>query len=65
MADQVETGITEITISPDGRLRIFGLSRELLELLHATAIIPCDSFEPLCGEDTAEQAKNQVGNTHD
>jgi hypothetical protein len=30
-----ETNLTEITILPDGRVYVFGLSREVLEVLHA------------------------------
>jgi len=33
-----ETAVTEIRIAPDGRMRIFGLSRELLALLCETGL---------------------------
>ena len=33
MAEPNETNITEITIQPDGRVYVFGLSRPVLEVL--------------------------------
>jgi len=34
----METDITDITITPDGRIRCFGLSRQLLALLCETGL---------------------------
>jgi hypothetical protein len=34
----LETDITDITITPDGRIRCFGLSRQLLALLCETGL---------------------------
>ena len=34
----IETDITDITITPDGRIRFFGLSRQLLALLCETGL---------------------------
>jgi len=35
---ELETDITDITITPDGRIRCFGLSRQLLALLCETGL---------------------------
>ena len=35
---ELETDITDIAITPDGRIRLFGLSRQLLELLCETGL---------------------------
>ena len=35
---ELETDITDITITPDGRIRCFGLSRQLLEILCETGM---------------------------
>jgi len=37
-ASELETDITDITITPDGRIRCFGLSRQLLALLCETGL---------------------------
>jgi hypothetical protein len=38
LPDDMETDITDITITPDGRIRCFGLSRQLLALLCETGL---------------------------
>ena len=38
LPDNLETNITDITITPDGRIRCFGLSRQLLALLCETGL---------------------------
>ena len=38
MQHEDETSMTEITILPDGRICIFGLSREVLEVLDAAEL---------------------------
>ena len=35
---ELETDVTDITITPDGRIRCFGLSRQLLALLCETGL---------------------------
>ncbi len=43
MAAEDETAITEITIGPDGRIYVFGLSVEVAEVLEAL----CPADHPL------------------
>jgi hypothetical protein len=43
MDEMDETAITEITIHPDGRVFVFGLSREVAEVLEAM----CSPSHPL------------------
>jgi hypothetical protein len=35
MTEDLETAISEITILPDGRVYVFGLSRQILEVLQS------------------------------
>jgi hypothetical protein len=35
MTDDLETAISEITIFPDGRVYVFGMSRQVLEVLQS------------------------------
>jgi hypothetical protein len=37
MTDDLETAISEITILPDGRVYVFGMSRQVLEVLQSFA----------------------------
>ena len=36
LSEELETNVTDIIITTDGRIRLFGLSRELLDLLCET-----------------------------
>ena len=54
-----ETAVTEIRIAPDGRMRIFGLSRELLALLCETGLAD-ESLRQRLPDETNEAVFNST-----
>lgn len=54
-----ETAITEITIEPDGRIFVFGMSREVLELL-ATI---CPTAAQLCADLPSKPDRRPAGSS--
>ncbi len=47
-----ETAISELRITSDGRIMVFGTSQEILEMLHATQLISVPK-----GESVSEQSE--------